>query len=94
MRQRFGLLSGWIVAAVVVGVGLAGPNEIRTRRVVIEDGNGTGRMVLAVEKGKPVLSLLDAQGRGRVQIGLNGPHDEGYCSLYKHRDMKERRELP
>lgn len=51
-------------------------------------------MVLAVEKGKPVLSLLDAQGRGRVQIGLNGPHDEGYCSLYKHRDMKERRELP
>lgn len=89
-----GLLSGWIVAAVVVGLGLAGPNEVRTRRVVIEDETGTGRIVLSAVNGKPVVSLMDGQGRSRVQIGLNGPHDEGYCSLYKHRDMRERRELP
>ena len=78
----------------MVGVGLAGPNEVRTRRVVIEDETGAGRIVLSAVNGKPVVSLMDGQGRSRVQIGLNGPHNEGYCSLYKHRDMKERRELP
>jgi len=73
MRQKVGLLSGWIVAAVVVGVGLAGPNEVRTRRVVIEDGDGSERIVLDVKNGVAGVSIFTADGQLRAKLGVSKP---------------------
>ena len=89
MRQRAIALSGWMVAGLVTVAGMAGPNEVRTRRLVVEDSDGMGRVVIEVVGGKPTVRLNDAEGVRRAEIGLNGTHDEGYCSLYKHREMKK-----
>jgi hypothetical protein len=45
-------------------------DEVRTRRLVLEDDTGRERAVLQMQNGQPVFRMLDDQGHARIQIDL------------------------
>jgi len=79
MRQKFLGWSGWVVAAIVVLVGAGGSSEVRTRRLVIEDGDRNERIVLEVRNGVAGVSILTADGVLRAKLGVSAPPaNEGF----------------
>ena len=75
--RRFNGLAGWFVAAVVLVLGAGRSEEIRAKRLVIEDANGKERIVMEVADGHPTIDIKTATGSANMRLGL-GPNDEGY----------------
>ena len=73
MRRRE--LAGWLVAGVLLMVAAARPgaDEVRCKKLVIEDEVGVVRIVLDGDtKGNATISIVDRKGRPRVMVGC-GP---------------------
>ena len=73
MRQRAIALSGWVVAGIVAVAGMAGPNELRTRRLVVEDADGMERVVIEVKDGVAGMSVYTPDGVMRAKLGVSKP---------------------
>lgn len=62
-----------MVAGLVTIAGMAGPNEVRTRRLVVEDSDGMGRVVIEVKEGVAAIKVLTADGVMRASLGVSKP---------------------
>lgn len=54
-------------------VAAAGPNEVRTRRLVVEDSDGVARVVIEVKDGVAGIKILTADGATRAGLGVSKP---------------------
>lgn len=80
-RYRYRWLA--IIAGVLfIGSAMAPPaenvdvtEELRTRRLVIEDQNGGHRVLITTVRGQPALVMLDENGKGRISLAIlkSGP---------------------
>jgi len=93
--KRYSGLAGWFVAAVVLVIGAGRSEEIRAKRLVIEDEQGRNRIVMEVADPKgnnvPVVRIKNAEGETRLLLWL-GPKDAG--SIIATNDDKEVHTLP
>ncbi|HZL91973.1 MAG TPA: hypothetical protein VFB96_26620 [Pirellulaceae bacterium] len=81
----------WRLAATVAGAGLAlvvfmgqarpEPGEVKARKFVLVDDEGTSRATLAMEAGGPSLVLTDARGRGAIRLSVPKVPDKGTLYL-------------
>jgi len=81
----------WRLAATVAGAGLAlvvfmgqarpELGEVKARKFVLVDDEGTSRATLAMEAGGPSLVLTDARGRGAIRLSVPKVPDKGTLYL-------------
>lgn len=74
-RMKQAVAAGTLVLIAAVLMGQASPaiepsDEVRTRRLVVEDSAGAGRAILDADNG-PMLYLFDDAGKARVGLGVD-----------------------
>ena len=71
--RRFNVsgLAGWFVAAVVLVIGAGRSEEIRAKRLVIEDGEGRDRIIMQFKNDHPAIEFRTATGDTHMMIWLN-----------------------
>ena len=83
------------VVLVVVSIGIIGAapfksgKEIRATKFVLEDGNGTSRAGLMMDKDGPLLAMEDENGKTRVLVAIKGNAGPGIFLYDEKEELRE-----